>query len=150
MIYLPLQYALIGLYGIMISEPWPAFALPGFKNVHPTENQTKVIKPYFYAKMNYKNGKYQKVEISEYELFAGIKESQMQGFVRTHFSEPQSFSSDARQWLQDRIEQIHPESKSTELNIVWRESIYTKKEDQLMIESGDEVKVINIVFAGAE
>lgn len=144
--YLPLQYAMIGIIGVLISEPWPAFALPGFKNVYNTENQTKIVRPYFYAKVNDKSGGYQEIEITEYQLFDGIKESQMQGFIRTHFSEPQSFSSDAREWIQKRVEQVYPEENPIELKVVWREIIHTMKGEQGMIESGDDLKEISIPF----
>lgn len=146
LLYLPLQYALVGVFGLLISEPWPAFALPGFKNVHTAESQTKVVRPHFYARVNNKSGYFQEVQVSEYKLFDGIKESQMQGFIRTHFSEQKLFSNDGRQWLQDRVEQIYPESESNELKVVWREITYTQKADKLTIEFGEDVKVITISF----
>lgn len=146
LVYLPLQYAMVGVVGVLLSEPWPTFTLPGFKNVFTTERQTKVVKPHFYVKMNNRSGDYKEIQVSEHKLFDGLLESQMQGFIRTHFSEPQSFSRNAQQWLKDRVEQLYPESESTELRVVWKEVLFEQKAKEVAVKSGDNVKVITISF----
>lgn len=150
LIYLPLQYALIGICGYVMSEPWPTFALPGFKNVYSTEGQATVVKPFFYAEMRNSLGEYHETKISEYELFDGLQKSQVQGFIRTHFSEPKEFSREARQWLQDQVEQINPDYEGTGLKVIWREIVYEPGKDDVQIVPGDDIKVIEISFGDTE
>lgn len=142
--YLPVQYLMIGIAGVLLSEPWPAFALPGFKKVYTTEDQAQVIKPFFYTELVNQPGEY--MQISEFQLFNGIQTSQLQGFLRTHFSEPEEYSSKAKQWLRQQIEQEYPDMKSTELRIVWKRTIYEQTGDRMSLHSVDDVEEITISF----
>ncbi|MDZ7682589.1 MAG: hypothetical protein U5J63_12985 [Fodinibius sp.] len=77
LIYLPIQYMLIGIAGIVGSEPWPTFALPGFKKVATTGQQIQVVKPLFFVEMYSDKGT--EIEVSPEELFEGLQPSQVTG-----------------------------------------------------------------------
>ncbi len=141
LVFLPFQYGLIGLAGLMGSEPWPAFALPGFKSVHTVQSQSEVISPLFYARSEetYR-------EISASELFQGIQPSQLQGFIRKNFSQQQQYSEEVQRWLKERIHQIYPEVSVSALKIVWEKTVYERIGDQLQIDSVENEKVITISF----
>lgn len=114
--YLPVQYLVIGVAGVLLSESWPAFALPGFKKVYTVEDQVQIIKPFFYTELTNDPDEYN--QISEFQLFNGIQASQLQGFLRTHFSEREEYSKEAKQWLKQQIEREYSGMKSTGLKII--------------------------------
>lgn len=142
LIYLPLQYLFIGISDVLWSEPWPSFALPGFKNIYTTEGQSRILKPFFYAEVENESREF--VEISEVHLFDGIQPSQLQGFLRTHFSEPQKYSTEAKQWLQKLVKQQHPDINSTELKVVWKEIAYEPSGDSMLVNSEENIVEITI------
>lgn len=84
MIFLPIQYALVGIIGELQSEPWPAFVLPGFKNVYVTgDDLFQIEQKRFVIEVS---GVSESVELRPQELFPQLPLSQVPGFMRTHFS----------------------------------------------------------------
>lgn len=146
LIYLPIQYLWIGIAGIIWSEPWPSFALPGFKNIYATEEYSRIPKPSFYAVVEGESGESLELEISEFHLFDGIQPSQLQGFFRTHFSEPKNYSSKAKQWLQHQVEQEYPDTKIGGLKVVWKQITYQHDGDSMSVHSQNEINVLTISF----
>lgn len=144
LIFLPVQYLWIGIAGVVWSEPWPAFALPGFKQVYMAEGQSQIRKPLFYLESENRPGEFE--QISEIQLFDGIQISQLQGFLRTHFSEPREYSNEAKQWLQNRLEQEYPDKESAGLKVIWKEITYQHTGDSMFVQSEENVEEIKISF----
>jgi len=144
LIYLPVQYIFIGISGVLWSEPWPAFALPGFKNVPNTQNQTQVLKPYFYIQLDDSTGA--EIEVEPSELFNGIQPSQLQGFIRTNFSQPKEFDRDVRQWFNRQITRMYPSVKAKTLKIRWKNVFYGQSEKRVVEISRENVRVVTIPF----
>lgn len=139
-VFLPIQYIYIGVVGVLWSEPWPAFALPGFKTVYTNQEQIEVTKPLFYAQLQ--NGK--EIEVGSAELFSGIQQSQLQGFIRTNFSEEKSFSDGVKDWLRKELKRMHPEKIPENLSIRWTQILYEKTDASVSEISRETTRVIKI------
>jgi len=100
MIFLPLQYAMVGIVGFYDAEPWPAFVFPGFKSVpvtdyaFETEQKVFVLVP--------EDDQSDSLKKSPAELFPEIPISQLSGFMRQNFSDETDFtllSPEGKNWL---------------------------------------------------
>lgn len=69
LILLPLQYAVVGVVGVIKSEPWPAFVLPAFKSVLSSKDHVNVNQIKFYVENNKKG---QLIEVKAEMLFGDI------------------------------------------------------------------------------
>lgn len=123
MIFLPLQYAVVGWVGLQKSEPWPALVLPAFKSVFDANDKITVDQVKFYLENNENaNG----FEIEPATLFSGVPDSQLQGFFRTHFSDSTAiaaYSNETRQWLMKKINEQYPNYSPGVLQIQWKQKI---------------------------
>ena len=119
MIFLPIQYAVVGIVGEMHSEPWPAFVLPGFKNVYVSDDDLfQIEQKRFVIEIEGQP----KVEILRpQELFPELPLSQVPGFMRTHFSgrsDVERLSEEARSFLyQQASNHLQTEPLMIELRI---------------------------------
>lgn len=125
LLYLPVQYGLVGLVSLTHSEPWPAFLFPGFKSVHNFESGTYTISELqIHA---WEEDAASPIVISPRELFSGIPLSQSQGFLRTHFADSRQaaeLGTDARQWLREEVSAIRPDVYPHRIDLVWLENRY--------------------------
>ena len=100
MIFMLIQYAVVGIVGELHSEPWPAFVLPGFKNVYVSgDDLFQIEQKRFVIEIN---GQPQVEELRPQELFPELPLSQVPGFMRTHFSgrsDLERLSDQARSFL---------------------------------------------------
>ncbi len=99
MIWLPLQYGIVGIVGYYHSEPWPAFVFPGFKSVYVYEDSFEIEQSYI--EVWTEQGE-QSVRLLPQEFFPDLPLSQVPGFMRTHFltdEEERQFSIQAKRWL---------------------------------------------------
>lgn len=107
MIFLPLQYAVVGIVGFYDSEPWPAFVFPGFKSVPVMNGAFETEQKVFELISDDEGG--EKLQITPAELFPDIPVSQLSGFLRQNFSADRDFDSlspEARRWLRNQAESI--------------------------------------------
>lgn len=142
LIYLPFQYLLVGISGLAGSEPWPAFVLPGFKQVHTTSSQTQVLNPQFYVQ--FRDAQTSDVEISPYKLFKGIQPSQLQGFLRTNFSQPAKYSNEGKKWLEFRLNKLYPNTDPIELKVRWEKIVFEHTKEKVTEVSRENLRVITI------
>lgn len=106
LIYLPIQYAAVGVVGYYDAEPWPAFVFPGFKSVYVYGDGFEITRTVFDVETLHRQRSY---DMSPQELFPEIPLSQIPGFVRTHFSDVeavQSISREGVEWLRDKSADI--------------------------------------------
>ncbi len=137
-IYLPIQYVLVGVVGLTHSEPWPAFVLPGFKSVYATGDQVEIQQARFiaYAEIDSRSG----TEVEASSLFDGLPQSQLQGFLNSNFRGQTGFSRDAKRWLRNRLTEINPQRSYSELQVQWEAVTYSNNR----VVSREKVETITI------
>lgn len=96
-VILILQYALVGIVGELKSEPWPALVFPGFKSIYSDGDgyQLSDLRFELYEGEDV-------VNLMPHHLFSEMPRSQVSGFVRSHFSNPdqiEAITPETRQWL---------------------------------------------------
>lgn len=102
LIYLPLQYAMIGIVGYYKSEPWPTFAFPGFKSVYVFNGSYEIRD--FQFELTDENDD-QIMFLTPGQLFHEIPTSKLNGFMRANFSDEESiegFSRKTEDWLLEK------------------------------------------------
>jgi len=126
MIWLPVQYGLIGLISQKSSEPWPAFIFPGFKNVFVFPEGAWTI-----TYLDFElccDPSQEVVQLPSMELFSGIPRSQSQGFLRSNFGDSDqiaAFDDETRTWLKRTAEELYPDYEFRTLDAVWNETFYS-------------------------
>lgn len=106
LIYLPLQYAVVGIVGYYDAEPWPAFVFPGFKSVYVYDDGFEITRTIFDVETLHRQRSH---DMPPQELFPDIPLSQIPGFVRTHFSDEETvhnISEEGKTWLKSKAEEI--------------------------------------------
>lgn len=102
LIYLPLQYAVIGIVGYYDTEPWPTFAFPGFKNVYVFDGLYEI--PDYQFELTDENNDRIAI-LTPGQLFQEIPTSKLNGFMRANFSDEESieeFSRKTEDWLLEK------------------------------------------------
>lgn len=136
MVFLPLQYILVGIIGHFQAEPWPAFVFPGFKNVYESERIYKVHQTRFEV---YNSSDEKIASLSPHLFFEGIPRSQIAGLTRSFFIDKddiESFSPEAKTFLFKNGKRLtnHDVSK---LNVVYRRDFLKSGTDNIQIDSVD-------------
>ncbi len=135
-IYLPVQYGIVGIVGLHHSEPWPSFVFPGFRSV-PIAG----LQPYSHIDTEfhlYKSDGSEPVVVSGMELFQWVPRSQSRGFLRTHFFEPEEieqYSPEMKLWLNEQICQTYPGRQFERFEVVLRETFYSRDNNGLRQDS---------------
>lgn len=140
--YLPFQYMLVGVVGLKYSEPWPAFVFPGFKSVYATEGNVEIDEARFFAVPENRSG--ERVEITPSDLFKGLPASQLQGFLRSNFSEQREFSDEVKHWFQQQLERLYPDQIFTLLQLEWSVVTYHQDGNSVSIEDRETTQTIII------
>lgn len=125
LIFLPLQYVLVGIIGSLQSEPWPAFVFPGFKNVYVYEDGYELRDVIFEI---HQESEEEPVRLSSLRIFPEIPPSQISGFVRTHFSTPDQvnhLNEESKKWLIRHAERF-ADQPVTDIRISWVRNYYSK------------------------
>lgn len=106
LIFLPLQYIVVGIVGYYYAEPWPAFVFPGFKNVYESQGQYQIHQTHF----DLYNNQDEKLEsVQPHHLFSGLPRSQVAGFMRVFFHDENAIgnlSVEAKYFLRQTSRQI--------------------------------------------
>ncbi len=136
LIFLPLQYIIVGIVGHSDAEQWPAFVFPGFKNVYETERIYNIHQTRFEV---YNSSDEKIASLSPHLFFAGVPRSQIAGLTRSFFHDKaciESFSKEAKSFLFENGKRLtnHDVSK---LNVVYRRDFLTRKSENIEIDSID-------------
>lgn len=135
MIFLPLQYAAVGIVGELHSEPWPAFTLPGFKNVYVSENDLIQIEQKRFVIIE--EDRSEPIELRPQEMFPQIPLSQVPGFMRTHFSDRrlvEDLSVQAKHFLIEQVIEITG-TEPERIELIIRVEKYRIVENELILDS---------------
>ena len=136
LIFLPLQYVLVGIIGQHNAEPWPAFILPGFKNVYESERIYKIHQTRFDV---YNSSDEKIASLSPHLFFTGIPRSQIAGLTRFFFRDKQdieSFSPEAKAFLFANGKRLTNHDVSR-LDIVYRRDFLKSGTGNIEIDSVD-------------
>lgn len=120
LVLLPLQYAWVGVEGVLRSEPWPALVFPGFKNVYSDGDRFYVNSYHF----TLSSGD-ELITVGSPVLFPELPLSQQPGFMRTHFGTPEkaeALTEDQREWLYlaaEKIAGIRPDAITLSQSRAW-------------------------------
>lgn len=128
--YLVFQYVLVGIVGVLYSEPWPAFVLPGFKNIYATQDKVEITEPTIFALTSDST----RQPIDAFNLFKGLPTSQMSGFLRSNFNSKADYSPEAKNWLEQRLKHLYPDKNLTGLQVEWVQVTY-KQENNVQSDS---------------
>ena len=135
LIYLPLQYAAVGLIGMTYSEPWPAFVLPAFQSVDATPRVVAVTEP----ELSVVEASMATTNVLPRKLFTGIQESQLQGFMRTNFAGPRQWSgreAEAKKWLKNQIMLNYSSIQAPKsLEVRWIKRYYNFRDSERRVDS---------------
>jgi len=104
-IWLPLQYGIVGIVGHYQSEPWPAFVFPGFKNVFVFNDHYVLNQTYFEVQ----GDEGETVQLKPGHLFQEMPNSKINGFMRSVFPDQNhvdSFNQSTINWLYQRAGEV--------------------------------------------
>lgn len=145
LIWLPVQYGMIGIIGYYHSEPWPALVFPGFKNVYVHEGGFEITQTRFEVLTE---SSIKPVILQPQQLFPEIPLSQLPGFIRTHFSDAeaiQTISPQAVRWLERQVSGAVG-SESLSMNVVNLIGYYSLGEEGAVMDSTAELQRTTIRF----
>jgi hypothetical protein len=135
--WLIIQYLMVGIIGVIHSEPWPAFTLPGFKNVFDRGEFIEQKVSVFVVEGV--DGEAYRIRPSR--VFRDIPVSHHNGIMRHQFN-PARFSSGSRlkmmtpegyDWLRARIEEesgLMP-AESGQILVVWSDHFYRIRGEEM-------------------
>lgn len=134
LIFLPLQYGVVGITSMINTEPWPALVLPAFKTVFGNEDRIIVPRLELYVENNKKESG---IEIRPEALFKGIEKSQLQGFYRTHLQDSAAaarWNGATRRWIRLKLEENSPVARAERLRVRWVQQAYALSLDDTLPE----------------
>lgn len=147
LIFLPLQYILVGIVGYYKAEPWPAFVFPGFKNVYEIGKTYQIHQTRFEV---FNSSEEKVASLAPNLFFESIPRSQIDGLTRTLFQKKtkvESLSPEAKIFMFENSKRLsnHEVSK---LNIVYRKDFLTAGSKSLEIDSvnADTIGTIQIAI----
>lgn len=139
LIYLPLQYAIVGIVGLKSSEPWPAFVFPGFKSVYVYGDNYQINQ----IIVEVETGETRLLrEFTPQQFFYEIPNSQVAGFLRSNFDTAEDFAvfeTTTRQWLRERAREL-VNTSTGDIYYLHRRRYMSRRDNEL---TTDSVKVIN-------
>lgn len=139
LIFLPLQYAVVGIAGFYSSEPWPAFVFPGFKSVYVSGGSYQINQ--FTVEVENREGQTIR-EFAPQQFFYEIPNSQVAGFLRSNFDNAddfEAFDAETRNWFRERAQELIGVPPG-DLYYLHRRKYMTRSDKNLRVDS---VKVLN-------
>lgn len=133
MVVLVLQYALVGIVGVLLREPWPTLVLPAFQNVWDGNDELAVPR----ARLMAVSSDGTRFEVSFDEVWSAVPASQRAGFMREQ-CRPQSLSGtprtercttpEARAWMRTQLQARYPLHQIEHIDVVWEEVFFNVNE----------------------
>ena len=145
LIWLPVQYGLVGIVGVSHSEPWPAFVFPGFKNVYVYDEGFEIDQTIFEVRPGSSGAP---VRLLPHELFPALPRSQIAGFMRSHFRDEEGIervSPEARQWLRQHAEQATGMEPSS-MDVIAVKKYYSRALEEMEPDSIVEMMRVTVKF----
>lgn len=133
--YLIFQYVMVGVIGVIHSEPWPAFTLPGFKNVFDKGDFIEHRVPVFVV-----TGEAGEEHILRpSQVFRDIPVSHHNGIMRHQFNPAGKSATDrikvmtpeGYDWLSARIEEEAGFAGSDRILVIWSDHFYRIRGEEM-------------------
>jgi hypothetical protein len=149
MVFLPLQYVLVGIIGSIRSEPWPAFVFPGFKNVYHAADIITLRNPIFHGKNP--DGSY--TPLSTSAILKGIPRSHHRQLLRFQFDRfgvdrqdnTKSLSEAGILWLDNQLQYAgYRDYTSENIVLIWTSETYRVIENKLSLVRSEGTDTIRI------
>jgi len=129
MLVLVLQYALVGIVGAVLREPWPTLVLPAFQNVWDGDTELAVPRARLVAVTDDST----RLEVSIDDIWGTVPASQRAGFLREQ-CRPRSLSGtprtercttpEARAWMHAQLQERYPAYRITRIEVVWEDVLF--------------------------
>lgn len=131
-----IQYGLVGLVGYLHSEPWPAFTLPGFKNVYDRGEYIEQRVARFVAFSDHDSI----YTLKPAQIFRDIPVSHHNGIMRYQFNPDRrpdkgkvmEMSPPGYNWLLHRVQQETGDEGIARVKVVWSWHRYQIRGEQKM------------------
>ncbi len=133
MVVLVLQYALVGIVGVVLREPWPTLVLPAFQDVWDGDDELAVPR----ARIIAVSSDSTRFEVPFDAIWSTIPASQRAGFLREQ-CRPQALSGttrterctlpEARAWMHGQLQDRYPLHQVDRLDVVWEEVFFNVNE----------------------
>ncbi|PEN08782.1 hypothetical protein CRI93_03220 [Longimonas halophila] len=133
MVVLVLQYALVGIVGVVLREPWPTLVLPAFQNVWDGDDELAVPR----ARLIAISSDSTSFEVPVDAVWSAVPTSQQAGFLREQ-CRPQTLSGtprterctlpEARAWMRTQLQDRYPLHQIERLDVVWEEVFFNVNE----------------------
>ncbi|MEX0771567.1 MAG: hypothetical protein WD038_00265 [Balneolales bacterium] len=133
LIYLPVQYGVVGILGYYHTEPWPAFVFPGFKSIYDGEQGITVSSPQLTVTFADSSNKTVRVQ----DLLADAPFSHHRAIMSAQFS-PQAIEdidSGTKAWIYARLTSIAEKSNVLHFAVEWKETSYHLVNEELVTDS---------------
>ena len=153
MIFLPLQYVLVGIVGNQRSEPWPTFVFPGFKSIYHSKDATTIEAPIF--EIFDKDGN--EYELKPAEVLRGIPLSHHSAIMRYQFkrysidreNNIKYLSSEGMDWLLNQLEENEIDNQNIHsIQVVWYNKNFKKLESNMIL--ADRIETDRIILKRVE
>jgi hypothetical protein len=129
LIFLPVQYALVGIIGHYHSEPWPALVLPAFQTTWDHDESIQIEQ----VSLDVTFEDSTRAPVAVESLFADLPRSQHRGFFRSQ-CQPVQLSGDARterclqpgaaMWMHRQAAALFPDQSPARLDVIWNRLTY--------------------------
>jgi hypothetical protein len=133
--YLVFQYVMVGVIGVIYSEPWPAFTLPGFKNVFDKGEFIAHRVPVFIvtgeagAEHTLRPAQiFRDIPVSHHN---GIMRYQFNPARRTRTDRYKVMSPEGYDWLSARIEEETGFTGYDHITVVWSDHFYRIRGEEM-------------------
>ena len=140
LIFLPLQYAMVGIVGFYSSEPWPAFVFPGFKSIYVYGDNYQINQ--FIVEVETGETRIRR-EFTPQQFFYEIPNSQVAGFLRSNFDTTrgsETLETATRQWVRERAREL-VDTPAGDIYYLQRRCYMSRRDNNGL--TTDSVKVIN-------
>lgn len=133
--YLIFQYLMVGVIGVIHSEPWPAFTLPGFKNVFDTGEFIEHKVPVFVVT----GPAGDEHMLRPGQIFRDIPVSHHNGIMRHQFKpggrsvkdRVKLMTPEGYDWLMARIEKESGSAASDSLLVIWSDHFFRIRGEEM-------------------
>lgn len=147
-IWLPIQYAAVGVLGFYHSEPWPAFVFPGFKSVYVYDDGFEMNRRLI--EITASDSLKETLTKTPADFFPEIPVSQVSGFMRSNFSDsdlPETMSDEGLSWMKQQAEKISGQ-EVRRLKIIHVKEFWNNQNGEMQLDSSYVTKTIQFNFEG--
>ncbi|MEX0780788.1 MAG: hypothetical protein WD491_01205 [Balneolales bacterium] len=133
LIFLPVQYGVVGILGHYHTEPWPAFVFPGFKNVYDGEKGISFSVPQLSVILADSSKKDVRVQ----DLLNDAPYSHHKAIMNARFNSGalEDMDLETKAWLYTRLISITKKTEISYFTVEWNKMIHKLDDGKLIVDS---------------